>query len=232
MNTLKMADEFKNFVFIGGTGSGKTECALNFAIYLSNLKKHSVHFFDLDMTKPLFRSRDVTDSLKRYDINVHYQEQYRDAPTQVGGVQKFLYDKDMYTVLDVGGDYIGARSIGWYSDFLNREDTVAFYVVNVYRPWSRTIDNIDMTFGKILGVSNINLDRIKIISNPNLGSETTIDEFWYGYKITKELLPKNYQPIMVCADERLMIQSDFSKIENEIIFPLHIYFSKPWLGLE
>ena len=232
MDISKISDEFKNFVFIGEAGSGKTECALNFAIYLSNLKKYIVDFFDLDMVKSLFRSRDMVNLIKNSNINIHFQEQYRDAPTQVGGVKKSVSDKKAYTVLDIGGDDIGARSIGWYANLLNNEDTIVFYVINVYRPWSKKIIDIDTTLRKILTVSHIQLGRIKIISNPNLGTNTTIEEFWEGYDTTKKLLSINHQPIIVCVNEKLINQSNFSQITDEILFPLHIYFSKPWLGLE
>ena len=114
----------------------------------------------------------------------------------------------------------------------NNEDTIVFYVINVYRPWSKKIIDIDTTLRKILTVSHIQLGRIKIISNPNLGTNTTIEEFWEGYDTTKKLLSINHQPIIVCVNEKLINQSNFSQITDEILFPLHIYFSKPWLGLE
>ena len=41
----------KNFVFIGETGSGKSEIALNVAVALQKRKERSVHVFDLDQTK-------------------------------------------------------------------------------------------------------------------------------------------------------------------------------------
>ena len=49
----------KNFVFIGEAGSGKSEIAINFAVNLARIADRPVHFFDMDQTKPLFRSRDV-----------------------------------------------------------------------------------------------------------------------------------------------------------------------------
>ena len=62
-----------------------------------------------------------------------------------------LRDPNACTVLDVGGDYIGARAVGWYGPLLNRPDTAVLYVLNAYRPWMETIEQIDETLGKILG---------------------------------------------------------------------------------
>ena len=54
----------KNFVFIGEAGSGKSEIAINFAVNLARIADRPVHFFDMDQTKPLFRSRDVKEKIE------------------------------------------------------------------------------------------------------------------------------------------------------------------------
>lgn len=229
-NIPRVSAASKNFLFLGGAGSGKSECSVNFALRLAEAANRPVHFFDLDMTKPLFRSRDLAERLEAAGIVFHCQQQFMDAPTQVGGVQRLLRDESVYTVLDVGGDDIGARAIGGYANFLNREDTTAFYVLNVYRPWTSDIEKVDETLGKILGVSHIRLDRIQFISNPNLGPDTTIDEFLEGCRLTKERLAPYCHPEMTCVREDLL--QKVAESTDEPLFPLHINFSEPWLGLE
>ena len=117
-----------NFIFIGEAGSGKSEIAINFAIDLAANSNKSIHFFDMDMTKALFRSRDLSEKLINLGIKVHYQEQYMDAPTLVGGVNRLLKDEDSIVIMDIGGDYIGARSIGGFAPLLNKDNTVIYYV--------------------------------------------------------------------------------------------------------
>ena len=123
-----------NVVFLGEAGSGKSELALNFAQALAELGGKPVHFFDLDMTKPLFRSRDRREALETLGVEVHYEAQFMDAPTLTGGVRQRLNDPHCCAVLDVGGDYIGARSIGGYAPLLNRDGTTVYYVINPFRP--------------------------------------------------------------------------------------------------
>ena len=224
----QLACQKNNFVFLGGAGSGKSECSINFAVHLARAKTLPVHFFDLDMTKPLFRSRDLADRLEDCGIIFHCQQQFMDAPTQVGGVQRLLRDETAYTVLDIGGDDIGACAIGGYANLLNREDTTIFYVLNIYRPWTSDIEKVDETLGKILSVSHIQLDHIRFISNPNLGPDTTVDEFLEGCRLTKERLTPYCCPKMVCVREGLM--RNVADITDEPLFPLHINFSEPWLG--
>ncbi len=161
-----------NFIFVGEAGSGKSEIAINFAKYLASLGNKPVHFFDMDMTKPLFRSRDVIDEVERMGITFHHEVQFMDAPTLVGGVDNHMRDNNCYVVMDVGGDYIGARSIGGYAPGLNKNNTNVYYVLNAYRPWSDNIDHIDYTLGQILGVSHIQLGQIHMINNPNNGLTT------------------------------------------------------------
>ena len=93
----------KNFVFLGEAGSGKSELAVNFARQLARRTQREVHFFDLDMTKPLFRSRDAAGELEQAGVTVHFQEQFMDAPTLVGGVSPTLRDPGALAVMDVGG---------------------------------------------------------------------------------------------------------------------------------
>ena len=90
----------RSFVFLGEAGCGKSELAVNLALRLA-AGDALVHLFDLDMTKPLFRSRDLGDTLAGAGVTLHYEEQFMDDPTVSGGVMRLLRDEKAYTVLDV-----------------------------------------------------------------------------------------------------------------------------------
>jgi hypothetical protein len=218
----------KNFVFVGEAGSGKSELSLNFARQLAKLTDKTVHLFDLDMTKPLFRSRDAAASLERDGVTVHFMEQFMDAPTLVGGVNPLLRDENAIVVMDVGGDHIGARSIGGFAPRLNRPDAAVFYLINPYRPWSDTIDHIDETLGKILGVSHIQLTQLTLVSNPNNGSEsTTAQEVIDGHRQTVEMVGE-YIPITFCCAREELAQEVAARVEIPV-FPLKLELLYPWL---
>lgn len=91
--------------------AGKSEIALNLAAHLAQCQPLPVHFFDLDMTKPLFRSRDLAEEMEALGVHFHFEKQFMDAPTQVGGVNRLLRDPKCCVVMDVGGDDIGARAV-------------------------------------------------------------------------------------------------------------------------
>lgn len=217
----------KNFVFVGEAGSGKSELSLNFARHLAAMTHQPVHFFDLDMTKPLFRSRDAAASLEEAGVIVHFMEQFMDAPTLVGGVLPLLRDKNAVVVMDVGGDYIGARSIGGFAPMLNKPDAAVMYVINAYRPWSDTIDHIDETLCKILGVSHIQLAQLTLVSNPNNGMETTAREVVDGHRKTSALV-EEYIPISFCC-AREEIAGEVASQINVPVFPLRLELLYPWL---
>ncbi len=217
-----------NFVFLGEAGSGKSEIAINFAQILARHGGRPVHFFDLDMTKPLFRSRDAGAELEQAGVTVHYQEQFMDAPTLVGGVSPMLRDENSLVVLDVGGDHIGARSIGGFAPQLNRPSTAVFYVINAYRPWSDTIEHIDGTLGKILGMSHVNLTQLSLVANPNNGPSTTLDEVVDGYHKTDSLVGEYLPLSFACAREELA--GEAAKRLPIPVFPLRLALTYPWVN--
>lgn len=216
-----------NFIFIGEAGSGKSEIAINFAKYLVDLDEKPVHFFDMDMTKPLFRSRDVQAEIENLGIIFHHEIQFYDAPTLVGGVNLLLKDDNCYVVMDVGGNDIGARSIGGYAPKVNKDNTIIYYVLNIYRPWSYDITHIDETLSSILGISHIQLGRVRMINNPNIGVTTTEEEFLEGNKKMADIIRPYKEIDFTCVRDDLY---DKVKEKTDIpVLPLHLYLTYPWL---
>lgn len=216
-----------NFIFLGEAGSGKSEIAINFARYLAEIQEKSVHFFDMDMTKPLFRSRDVIDQVETLGITFHHEEQFYDAPTMVGGVNLLLKNQDAYVVMDVGGNDTGARAIGGYAPKINKDNTIVYYVLNAFRPWSTTIEAIDGTLSSILGISHVQLGQIHMINNPNNGITTTAEEVIEGFRKMKELVSPYMEADFSCVREEL-----YDAVKEEIpgkLMPLKLYLTYEWL---
>lgn len=217
-----------NFVFLGEAGCGKSELSLNFACALAELGERPVHFFDLDMTKPLFRSRDRSAALEASGVEVHYEEQFMDAPTQTGGVRQRLNDPDCFAVLDVGGDYIGARSIGGYAPLLNQDETVVYYVINPFRPWSATLEHIDKVLGETLGVSHVELARLRLVGNPNLGPETTPADVADGAARLMEMVAP-YKPVDFLCVQRSLCHKLPEGLPCPVL-PIRLYLTYPWIN--
>lgn len=216
-------NNYINFMFLGEAGCGKSEISVNLAMELVKTE-NPVHFFDLDMTKPLFRSRDLAELMENAGVNVHFEVQFYDAPTSTGGVGKALSDHSCYTILDIGGDYIGARAAGTFAQFITANNCAVYYIINPYRPWSTTLEHIDGVLGQILKAARLQLKDIKFIGNPNLGISTKAADVEDGISEIKNLLDGVVQPEFYCVSRELIseIKSD------EKIFPINLYLTYPW----
>lgn len=191
---------FRNFVFIGESGSGKTELGIHVALMLKKLHEE-VHFFDLDQTKPLFRARDVKELMEEKGIVVHVRKQFQDIPSMVSGVAESLQDPGQYTLLDIGGNVHGALMAGQLERYLNTEETCVFYLINVYRPWSRDAVHIRETRDSILGACKV--AQVRLISNPSLGPSTTFQEIVEGHRRLGRMLGDGARIDYVCVPEHL-----------------------------
>lgn len=213
----------KNYVFVGEAGSGKSEIAVNLAFLLKAQGK-AVHFFDLDQTKPLFRSRDLQDEFDQAGIQLHFVEQFQDEPVIAGGVREMLINPEATCVLDIGGDDIGSRAVGGFSALINQPNTLVYFVLNPFRPWSKSLEAIDGTLSAILKTGRI--QTFHIICNPNLGFDTPAEEAVAGIRRTEELLDGRVPIEFVTAREEIApevaAQSPYS------VFPMHLYLTYPW----
>jgi hypothetical protein len=218
-------EHIKNFVFIGEAGCGKSEIAVNLALHLLD-RGRPVHLFDLDTTKPLFRTRDQAAWLERRGIHVHFEQQLADAPTMGGGVRLSLRDEDAFTILDVGGDYMGARSTGQYAPHFRREATGVYYIVNPFRPWSDTTERIDRVLSQILTVTHLRLEDLQLVGNPNVGADTAPEEFLRGREMLRETVSPYKEIEFYCAAGPLA--AEVAPLIPEAVFPMELYFQYPW----
>lgn len=214
-----------NTVFLGEAGCGKSELAVHWALTLVS-QGREVHFFDLDQTKPLMRSRDAAALLTDAGVTVHFEQQRADAPTQVGGVVPLLLDEDKAVILDVGGSDTGAKLIGGYAHLLQNADV--WFVVNPYRPWSASVEHIDGTLSAVLRASRLKMPRFLL--NPHLGRDTTAEEYLAGVEQGLALLSPYVTVEAAAVPEALYAQV---RTETSLpLIPITTHISVPEAGLE
>ena len=220
----------KNFIFLGEAGCGKTEIAVNFAIAAAEIAGgggaggRTVHFFDMDQTKPLFRSRDVREALEEKGVIFHYEEQFEDARTLVGGPGYHLADPESIVIMDIGGDHQGSRMIGGFAPLLKREATKNYFVINPYRPWSQDIEEIDRTMSSVLGTARLGAEDISVIANPNMGPTTTEEEIAEGLDSVIGMVDEYIRVECVCAE-----REKAARLEAGIpVMPLDLFMKYEW----
>lgn len=213
----------RHFVFLGPSGSGKTELSVNFAV--SAAKSASVSFFDMDQTKGLFRSRDLFDELAAEGVETVDTYNFQDAPIVPAGVQSRIKDDSALCIFDVGGNASGAVMIGQYTSIMSPEDTDYFYVINPCRPFAGLPEEIERSMVEILYASGIDSSWIKIVSNPNMGRETTAALVLEQHRRLERMIEQcGIKPAALCADAAFS-----AELEDEVdvpVLPLRLYLRR------
>ncbi|AEX84610.1 cobalamin biosynthesis protein CobQ [Marinitoga sp. 1135] len=187
--------DFKCHVFIGMFGSGKTEIALNTAIYLKEKYDH-VAIADIDVISPYFRTRDEIDILSNMNIKVITPpKRFMHAdlpiiPPEVGG---YIVNPEYQTVIDAGGNEDGATVVGSLNNFLTQTKTATYLVVNTKRPFMNTVDDIIYNLERLGAKARRKIDYL--VSNSNLQNETTEEVILEGEKLLMEVSEKTGIPI-------------------------------------
>ncbi|NLC73141.1 MAG: hypothetical protein GX684_05155, partial [Ruminococcaceae bacterium] len=112
---------------------------------------------------------------------------------------------------------MGSHMIGQFSKALSSEDTKVFYIVNPYRPWSGSREDIEQTMTRVLHVAG--LSTFSLVANPNFGIETSVNEVLEGIKRVKDMFPDK-EIEFVCAKKSLIEQ--ISKETAKPVFPLSL----------
>lgn len=162
-------------IITGHYGSGKTTIAIDWAIKLKNQGK-KVTVIDLDIVNPFFR----TSEYKEY---LHFNGVKTIIPTQAGTttdmpglspeINNMFSSSDIYYIVDVGGDDVGATVLGQYASKLEEIGYDMYYVINKYRYMTQSISQVIDIYNEIELSSRLKINGI--INNSNLGVETTVD---------------------------------------------------------
>ena len=127
-------------LFAGHYGSGKTNIAVNYALYLRSLGK-PVALGDLDIVNPYYRAKDSQAELEAAGMRL-IASAYANSNVDVPAIPQEMYalteDKNSFAVMDIGGDDRGALALGRYMPAIASEnDYDMLFVFNRSRPLTR-----------------------------------------------------------------------------------------------
>jgi len=174
-------------IYTGHFGSGKTEVVLNRAVTYAG-QGETVHLVDLDIVKPYFRSREVRHFLKEIGINLITPGgllEDADLPVISPNVLGTLTSAQGKILVDVGGDPMGATALGAFAQLIGRQGYEMYFVINPYRPFTQDISMATSMFHDIEAASRLKVSGI--ISNPNLGRGTLLEDLRLGLPRVQEM---------------------------------------------
>lgn len=215
-------------LFMGHYGSGKTFCAVNYALALA-AKGLPVSIYDLDIVNPYFRTVDAAKTLEKAGVELvvsPFAETNVDIPAMNAASYKMVDDKTRYAVLDIGGDERGALALGRFYEKINAENNFeCLLVVNPFRPETRDIEGAVAVKTEIETVSRIKFTGI--VNNANLGAETTLDNILYGKEFCEKLGKRLNIPVKFSAVTKSLLVKAKEKIDN--VLPVEPIKYGDWL---
>lgn len=221
-------------IICGAYGSGKTEFAIAYALYLQGAAEHGdpakVGLVDLDIVNPYFRSRDVAPDLQRRGLSVVSSEagmEQADIPALSPRIFGLLQDHSYRVVFDVGGDPAGARALGRFHEYFRNEPYDFWVVVNPFRPDTR---NADQAAALIAGLQRTSrLQATGLVANINLGRETTASDWLEGQKMIAALTTAVKLPLIFYAAEEGFYEANREIFRSCPVFPIKLRMLTPWL---
>ena len=214
---------------VGNYGSGKTEVSINLAV---NRKQAGldVRIADLDLVNPYFRTREARTVLAELGVEVILPpDQYLQAdlpilsPTIAGIIQK----SNGLTLLDVGGDDVGAKVLASLSDAFKGIDIKVLQVINPLRPQTNTVSGCLKIRNQIEEAAQITITGL--VCNANLIEETGISEIYSGYEFIKTLSSQSGLPLeFVTVTQEVLSEIDMAQFACPIL-PIARQLVPPWL---
>jgi len=182
-------------VIVGNYGSGKTEVCINLAVN-RKLAGIDVRIADLDLVNPYFRTREAKGPLSEIGIEIVLPpERYlqADLPILSPQVAGLIRQPSELTLLDVGGDDVGATVLATLENELKAQPLRVLQVVNPLRPYTETVDGCLQIRRQIEQASRLTVNGI--IGNANLIDETTADDIYNGYDFVSGLCETSGLPL-------------------------------------
>lgn len=223
-NTQQLLSNARVTILVGEFGSGKTELAVNYALYLKD-NGYSTAIVDIDIIKPYFRTRENRSLLEAQGIRVIAPEgrlAHADLPVLPQNLFPALYDTSMQVVMDVGGGE-SSIALGQISSQLAAVGYEALLVVNTCRPFTSTSEGIVEAVRRIQQASQLIVSGL--ISNTNLADETNLPQVLKGLEITEEAARQLQVPVRAVVVPESLSMADLPVP----VFVLKRYTHYPWM---
>lgn len=215
-------------IIVGAYGSGKTEIAINLAVQMKD-RQIPVRVADLDLVNPYFRTREARHTLARKGIEVVLpptRYMHADLPILAPEVSGMLRDPKGLTLLDVGGDDVGATVLAALADALKGRPAQVIQVINPNRPYTDTLAGCLQMRAAIEAKARMQITGIA--GNANLIDDTTTADIMTGYGFFQQVAEAAGIPLVfVTAPAALVSTLDSTAICCPVL-PIRRQLVPPW----
>lgn len=242
--TLRELIDSNLILFTGNYGSGKTEVSVNVVSSIAT-SGEKVVIADLDLVNPYFRCREARQPLEDLGVKVVAPSgDYHDAdlPILLPEVRGAIANSELVTVLDVGGDNVGATVLSSLPDVFRNRDYTMYFVLNQNRPFTDTVDGALRFMDEIEAASRLKVGAIA--GNTHLMEETDLEMVKNGADFCSEVAEKRGVPLVFVTAPVDQLKAVGYASEDELenqhpvyrddfpapILPLKRIMLPPWLG--
>ncbi len=216
-------------VVTGHYGSGKTEFSVCLAMALARAGRR-VALGDLDIVNPYFRSRERAEVMEAAGIQVVSSSLGHnvtlDLPAVSARIRGPLHDPGCDTILDVGGNSIGAKVLVEFGADIARRGYDMLLVVNAYRPETRDVAGVLAQLAAIEGTSNLRCTGL--VSNTHLLRETRGDDVLAGYRLTKAVADETGLPVRYVSAIGTAL-AEVTEDMDGVRLPIGMYMREHWM---
>ncbi len=222
---------------VGHFGSGKTEFSVSLAYALAQAGAGKLALIDLDIANPYFRSREQKEPMLAAGISVYASayghEITAELPALDPAARAPLEDAQSRVVVDVGGDYSGAKILNQYGKYFIAGEYDLFCIVNKNRPETSTLQGAAAHIHAIEAQTRLRVTGL--VSNAHFVSFTKVEDILEGYYFTKELSDMTCIPLSaVCVPRKLLQEVEAMRKEHGYTFdimPVGLYMRSSWLDI-
>lgn len=215
---------------VGGYGSGKTELAVNLALHLA-ASGRQVQIADLDIVNPYFRCREARALMEAHGIRVVVPpgaQAFADLPIILPEIRGMLRPPEgVVTLLDVGGDDVGARALASFRTSIADGEYELWQVVNAKRPFTDTVEGVLQMMRTVEGASRWRITGLLV--NSHLIDHTTPETVLDGWQLAQAVRARTGLPIRFVAAMARLADAPILNVIDAPILRLDRHMLPPWL---
>jgi hypothetical protein len=215
-------------VIVGNYGSGKTEVSINLALH-RRAAGIDICVADLDLVNPYFRAREARGLLTERGIKVALPPEVylqADLPILSPVVAGIIRNPARLTILDVGGDDVGATVLSALADSFQGRCVRVLQVVNPFRPFTDTVEGCMHVAARIEAASRLSINGI--VGNANILDETQPEDIYTGHAFCRKLAAASGLPLeFITAASDMLPRLELDRFKCPVL-PVARQLVPPW----